>query len=92
MAEIVVKVHSITEDGLPDMDNDALTGRVAFIWDGAVVSGWPLKRMGFPDDCWEPSADRFGGPVYGVRHWLEFPEPVWEIGRASVEEPWDGTR
>lgn len=34
--EITIMVHDIATDGLPDMEN--LIGRVAFIWDGAIVS------------------------------------------------------
>lgn len=41
MAEqLTVTVHEIATDGLPDMN--ALVGRVAFIFDGNIVSGWPL--------------------------------------------------
>jgi hypothetical protein len=84
-AELTVRVHSIADDGLPDMA--ALVGRVAFIWDGAIVSGWPIPAdiatgTGY-SGRWEPSEDRFGGPVGGVTHWVEFPEPTWRIGTAS---------
>lgn len=80
-AQITVIVYSIAEDGLPDMDDESLTGRVAFIWDGAIVSGWPLNRLGRPADHWEPSEDRFGGEVSGVTHWVEFPDPIWDYER-----------
>lgn len=76
--ELKVILHSIAEDGLPDMTQ--LTGMVAFIWDGCVVSGWPIEaESGQYIDCWEPSEDRFGGPVRGVTHWLEFPKPFWRL-------------
>ncbi len=82
-----VRIHSIAEDGLPDMDE--LVGCVAFIWGGAVVSGWPIPANvetgeGY-SGRWEPSEDRFGGPVSGVTHWIEFPMPVWWIGREAVQ-------
>ena len=72
-------VHSIEDDGVPDNDDRALVGRTAFIWNGAVVSGWPLQRLGYTADVWEPSEDRFGGPVAGVTHWVELPVPAWRL-------------
>lgn len=84
-ATLSVRVHKIADDGYPDMNNDQLTGRVAFIFDGCVVSGWPLHNdpqnyaSGFSGD-WEADSDvgrttRFKG----VTHWLEFPVPVWNM-------------
>lgn len=69
------------EDELPaDLSDDALVGRVAFIWDGHVVTGWPLYPEHADDpSIWEPSDDRFGGRVAGVTHWIEFPVTVWEL-------------
>lgn len=83
-----VVVHRV-EDGLPDMDE--LVGRVAFIWDGHVVSGWPIYNEYLPSDeqrgsLWEPADDRFGGPVSGVTHWIEFPVPVWDLGKAGRKD------
>lgn len=81
-----VRVHSIAEDGLPARDETI--GRVAFIWNGAVVSGWPIPENAATGEGysgrWEPSEDRFGGPVSGVTHWIEFPEPTWRIGRQTA--------
>jgi hypothetical protein len=78
--EVTITVHAIAEDGLPDMD--ALTGRVAFIFDGCIVSGWPLPRF----DRWEANSDvGYGNHFAGVTHWVEFPEPVWEYeGRGKT--------
>jgi len=77
--QIQVIVHDIEADGLPDMSDDALTGRVALIFDGSVVSGWPLKR-GPADQLWEADTDvGRAGPFYDVTHWLEFPVPIWEL-------------
>jgi hypothetical protein len=82
-ATIEVIVHAIADDGLPDIAK--LIGRVAFIWDGAIVSGWPITDDdgdGDPDELlWEASEDAMGGPYYGVTHWVEFPTPVWEWTR-----------
>ena len=88
--EVTIKVHAIAEDGLPDTDN--LTGRVAFIFDGSIVSGWPLvpradhadlyQRAGVYEgepDLWEGDTDvSHNRPFAGVTHWVEFPEPVWD--------------
>jgi hypothetical protein len=85
--QMTVTVHAIAEDGLPDMDS--LVGRVAFIWDGAVISGWPITPGGDDDYgnhgwdassdgvLWEGSEDRCGGPFGGVTHWIELPVPAW---------------
>lgn len=71
--DLTVRLHAIADDGLPDMDN--LTARVAFIFDGCVVSGWPL-----PNGFWEADSD-VGRPAKfsGVTHWLEFPEPIGRL-------------
>lgn len=72
---ISVIVHEIRLDGLPDMTE--LTGRVAFIFDGHVMSGWPLIR-GPEEKRWETAEG--DNPYYdGVTHWLEFPVPVEEL-------------
>jgi hypothetical protein len=92
-----IVVHEIATDGLPDMDQ--LTGRVAFIFDGCVVSGWPLRRddpdvahvyarEGYDGDdtLWEGNSDvSHNRPMAGVTHWLEFPVPAWEIERGIVQ-------
>jgi hypothetical protein len=76
---ITVIVHDVEADGLPDMTE--LTGRVAFLTEGVVVSGWPLIR-GPKERRWEADPDVFGccpPPVAGVTTWLEFPVPVEEL-------------
>lgn len=84
--KITVIVHEIATDGLPPTHEDGngalrddLVGRIAFIWDGYIVSGWPLHAN--DAGCWEPADDQFGGPVHGVTHWAEFPEPIWDLER-----------
>jgi hypothetical protein len=72
---------------------DALTGQVAFIFDGCIVSGWPLlrndpevadvyARHGYDgtDTLWEANSDvGHNRPFASVTHWIEFPVRLWEI-------------
>jgi hypothetical protein len=76
--QITATVHPIATDGLPDMDK--LTGRVAFIFDGCIVSGWPVRRDPDGTMLWEGDTDVSHGRLFhGVTHWLEFPEPTWNL-------------
>lgn len=88
MSEVAVIVHEIAIDGLPNME--ALAGQVAFIFDGCIVSGWPLYPAGdfdYEDDegvLWEANSDvghsrRFGS----VTHWVEFPVPLFALEGAG---------
>lgn len=86
------KIHEIATDGLPDMET--LVGRVAFIFDGCIVSGWPLDPKN-PDInvyalydwdpktqgiLWEVNSDvGHTRPFGNVTHWIEFDKPVWEF-------------
>jgi hypothetical protein len=82
---ITIRLRSIAVDGLPDMD--ALTGRVAFIFDGCVISGWPLPDENDGTSVWEGNSDvGHGTPMVGVTHWLEFPHPVWTL-TAYTDDP-----
>jgi len=76
---LLIRVHEIQTDGLPDMTE--LTGRVAFITEGVIVSGYPLLR-GPSETGWEADPDIFGccpPAIQGVTHWVEFPLPVEEL-------------
>lgn len=83
--DVTIRIHAIADDGYPDMDS--LTGRVAFLFDGCIVSGWPLHAV--PTDhrtphtgLWEADTDvGHNQPLGGVTHWVEFPEPVWNYER-----------
>jgi hypothetical protein len=65
MKTLEIKVHEIAIDGLPDMDK--MLCRVAFLWDGNIVNGWPIRRgtgiladdefMGWPY-LWEADSDK----------------------------------
>lgn len=91
MAEqVTITIHKIAEDGYPDMN--ALVGRVAFIWDGNVVNGWPL-RVNSNDNSpftgeWEAADDKLSSveAFAGVTHWIEFPEPIWDYERRDLVE------
>jgi hypothetical protein len=81
MRQLQVVVHAIAEDGLPDMDADGLVGlagKVAFIFDGCIVSGWPTGEVEDGEALWEADTDvGHNQSFYGVTHWVEFPEPLW---------------
>lgn len=74
-----MKVYSIEKDGLPNMDE--LTGRVAFIFDGCIVSGWPLFGIdGHKEDEWEANSDVGRHVVFrGIKKYIVFDAPVWRL-------------
>ena len=83
-----IEVHDVERDGYPDLDNDDTVGRVAFIWDGELMSGWPLNEV--PGDyttphtgVWEASDDCMGSGYSGVRQWVLFPVPFWSLSGVS---------
>lgn len=79
--QIKVIVHAIATDGLPP--EEGLVGRVAFLFDGNVVSGWPIREG--RDDEWEADSDVGKHGVFqGVAHWVEFPVAVWELPRLEA--------
>lgn len=86
MSTLTVTVHEIATYGLPDMD--ALTGRVAFIFDGCIVSGWPLHELNeYGKPYWEANSDVGRMTKFGsVTHWVEFPDPVWELARGNADD------
>lgn len=91
----LIDIHPIATDGLPDMEK--LTGRVAFIFDGCIVSGWPLDPTEHADlyashgwdaaedgVLWEPNEDVGRARPFGnVTHWVEFPIAIHEIAATS---------
>ena len=98
MMEIKIKVHEIAVDGLPDRDNDdTLTGRVAFIADGCIISGWYIPRGHYvhvdalldevgPEiqGAWEANDNVGHGRLHvGITHWVEFPMPLWEVEKSG---------
>lgn len=80
MRSINVELHEIAIDGLPEYHNPADIGRIAFLHDGSIYSGWPLAPDDNGDIYWELSSG-FGGSqrFYGVTHWLHFPDRVWNL-------------
>jgi hypothetical protein len=79
--QYIIIVHAIEEDGLPpkDFDKAGLVGRVAFIFDGAIYSGWPTPPA--EEDpgevTWEDSET--GHRFSGVKKWVELPVPGWDL-------------
>jgi hypothetical protein len=73
-----MKICSIEKHGLPDMEK--LTGRVAFIWDGCIVSGWPLYPEHSHDKGdWEGNDDvARPGKFRGVTTYIIFDKPMWD--------------
>ena len=76
--QYTIIVHTISEDGLPpkDLEKADLVGRVAFIFDGSIYSGWPINDDG-EEIVWEDgeTAQKFRG----VEKWIELPVPGWEL-------------
>lgn len=83
--EITVTVHEIAVDGLPNLDGDGdLVCRIALLFDGCIVSGWPLGHGPNHDQgysgLWEADGDvGHHRPFGGVTHWVEFPEPLHRL-------------
>ena len=69
-----IQIHEIEVDGLPNMAE--LLGRVAFIFDGCLVSGWPLTNGN-----WKANSDVGRDREFaGVTHWIEIKRPIWSYG------------
>ena len=77
---ITVILHEIATDGLPDGDMPG--SKMAAIFDGNVITAWPLDD---PDKSWEGDTDvAHGRPMLGVTHWLEFQQPVYELASGKA--------
>lgn len=74
-----MKVLSIKKDGLPDMNT--LMGRVAFIFDGCIVSGWPLfPEYSHDKSEWGANSDvGLNGKFLGIEKYIVFDKPIWEL-------------
>jgi len=81
-------LYNIAKDGLPDMDN--LTGRVAFIFNGCIISGWPLFEVHlkcpgnnypvYTKNDWEANSDVGKTGVFsGVEQYVIFDKPIWDL-------------
>ena len=67
MQKIEIEIHEIAVDGLPNMDE--LINRVAFIFDGCLISGCPLVVE---------KPNKYSEPVNLKRHEDYAPGSVWE--------------
>lgn len=93
MKTLEIKVHEIAVDGLPNHEDRTLVGRVAFILDGCVVSGFYIPR-GESEEV-DEVLDKYDPPlsgvwegndtvghsrlIAGVTHWVEFPAAIGAI-------------
>jgi len=79
--EIKVNVFETEKDGLPNMDE--LVGRVAFIFDGNIVNGYPLKGSEdeeYTEFDWEADSDVGRHGVFsGVKKYVVFDKPMWQL-------------
>jgi len=76
-----MKVYTISEDGLQPA-HDAKPGTLSFIFDGCIVSGWPLQDEEHPlvdPDLWEGNSDVSLGKFHGVKKYVIFDKPLWEL-------------
>jgi hypothetical protein len=73
--EYTIAVYTIDEDGLPppDYEGAGLVGRVAFLFDGSLYSGWPLQNGAIWEDA--ETAHHFAG----VTKWIELPVAGWDL-------------
>ncbi len=82
---VKMTVHEIAKDGLP---SDDILDRVAFLFDGCIVSGWPLKHLDYGDLGCPWVTDSYVGKAakfVGVTHWVEFETTFYQFGpRAGI--------
>lgn len=72
-----MKVFDIEKDGIYDKNDSSLVGRIAFIFDGCIVSGWALDDKG---EFWEADSDvGRHGRFTNVKKYVVFDKPVWEL-------------
>lgn len=71
-----MRVVEISKEGLPDNNDKSLTGRIAFIFDGKIISGWPLENGN-----WEADSDwRTGWAEFAdVKKYVIFDVPIWDL-------------
>ena len=78
MKEITCKVYDIKEDGLYDKNDESLNGRVAFIFDGCISSGWYLDEEDENDGLlWEANDDVGRSNTFGgIEKYIIFDESI----------------
>lgn len=75
--QLSVIVHDVVKDGLPTDSRFAdydLTGRVAFVFNGHLYSGWPTSY-----GCWRRTDGEDDVPKGGVDRWVEFPSAIAQL-------------
>lgn len=69
-----MKVFDVEKDGYP---KDWVPGTLAFIFDGCIVSGWPLENGN-----WEANSDVGRQGQFdkdAVKKYVVFDKPIWEL-------------
>ncbi len=70
-----MRIVDIEKEGLYDKSDKSLTGRIAFIFDGAIVSGWVLDNGN-----WETNEDVGRHGEFSkdcVKKYVIFDKPIW---------------
>lgn len=69
-----MKVYEVEKDGYPE---DWQPGTLAFIFDGCIVSGWPLENGNWTADSDVGRHGEFHKDA--VKKYVIFDKPVWEM-------------
>lgn len=79
---IQLEFNDVTVDGLPTIDDTNTS--VIFLWDGNVMSGWPLSNappgtpiQDYGEIRWEGS--EFPPQLVGVRYWAYMPQDLYRL-------------
>lgn len=71
-----MKVYDIKKDGMYDQNDESLSGRIAFIFDGCIVSGWVMENGN-----WEADSDVGRNGEFhkdAIHKYIIFDKPIWE--------------
>jgi hypothetical protein len=81
MITLTCKVYDVKKDGLYDKNDESLNGRVAFIFDGCIVSGWYLDEEDENDGLlWEANDDVGRSNTFGgIEKYIIFDVPIWNL-------------
>ena len=85
MKRITAQLFSVKEDGLYTKD-ESIIGRVAFIFDGCIVSGGYLDEEDeLNGRLWEANDDVGRSNTFGgVEQYIIFDSPIGDLGNARL--------